>query len=284
MSMAIGTCIRRDTWREKLKQAIGAGFEAVELYCNDTLGTLDLAAVADEARDFIGDAGVRISAIGLYGNPLGSEEHRSELIRCIGQARMLGARVVSTFAGAVPGRSVPESIGDFQRVFGDLVSRAEDAGVRIGLENAPMHGHWYQPTCNIAFCPKAWELLFEAVPSPALGLTWEPAHQLQQLMDPAPQLRRWLPRVVHLHGKDASVDWEAIRRDGAWFGMHYCEHRFPGRGACDWTELLRILREGGYDGDLCVEGFHDPDYGADREFEGQREALAYLRACREQIQ
>lgn len=283
MSMAIGTCIRRDAWQEELRQAISAGFETVELYCSDTLGDLDLAAVAEEAKDIIGGSGVRVSAIGLYGNPLASEDSRAELIRCIEQARLLGAKVVSTFAGALPGKSVADTVGDFRRVFGDLARRAEDAGVRIGLENAHMYGHWYQPTCNIAFCPRAWELLFDAVPSPALGLTWEPSHQLEQLIDPLPQLRRWLPRIVHVHGKDASVDLDAIRRDGIWFGMHYCEHRFPGRGACDWTEILRILLEGGYGGDLCVEGFHDPDYRGSKEFVGQREALRYLRSCQARL-
>lgn len=283
MNMLIGTCIRRDAWKEELKQAIDAGFETVELYCNDTLGGLHIAAVAEEARDIIGDSGIRISAIGLYGNPLASEEKRTELIRCIEQAHLLGAKVVSTFAGALPGRSVRDAIDDFRRVFGDLARRAEDAGVRIGLENAHMYGHWYQPTCNIAFCPKAWEMIFEAVPSPALGLTWEPSHQLEQLIDPLPQLRRWLPRIVHMHGKDASLDWEAIRRDGAWFGMSYCKHRFPGRGECDWQEILRILVEGNYGGDLCVEGFHDSGYDEQHEFDGQREALRYLRACQTRL-
>lgn len=283
MSMAIGTCVRHDAWQAELRQAIHAGFETAELYCNATLGGLDFQSMAAEAREIIGDSGMRIAAIGLYGNPLASEETRAELTCCIEQAHLLGAGVVSTFAGALPGKSVGDTIGDFRRVFGDLSKRAEDAGVRLGLENAHMYGHWYQPTCNIAFCPRAWELIFDAVPSSALGLTWEPSHQLEQLIDPLAQLREWLPRIVHVHGKDACVDREAIRRYGAWFGMHYCDHRFPGRGECDWTDILRLLREGGYRGDLCVEGFHDSGYDERGEFEGQRKALRYLRACQKRL-
>lgn len=156
--------------------------------------------------------------------------------------------------------------------------------MRIGLENAHMYGHWYRATCNLAFCPRAWTLLFDAVPSPALGLTWEPSHQLEQLIAPLPQLRAWLPRVVHIHGKDAWLDRAAIRENGVWFGAHYCEHRLPGRGECDWTDILCILTEGGYPGDLCVEGFHNPGFAGDREAEGQRAALAYLRACQDKLQ
>ena len=279
MSISIGTCIRRDNWREELRQAAASGFETVELYCNVTLGGLNLTEAAAEIRD----AGLHLSAIGLYGNPLASEENRTELTHCIELARSCGAASVSTFAGALPGKSVGDTVRDFQKVFGELAKRAEDAGVRIGLENAHMYGHWYQPTWNIAFCPRAWELLFDAVPSPALGLTWEPSHQLEQLIDPIAQLKTWHTKVVHIHGKDASIDREALRRWGAWFGMSYCAHRFPGRGECDWTDILRILEGGGYQGSLCVEGFHDRDYDEGTEFDGQREALAYLRACQRRL-
>lgn len=27
------------------------------------------------------------------------------------------------------------------------------------LENAHMYGHWYGTTCNIGFCPRAWEMI-----------------------------------------------------------------------------------------------------------------------------
>ena len=40
------------------------------------------------------------------------------------------------------------------------------------------HGrHLAKNTCNIGFNPRAWDMMFDAVPSPALGLEWEPAHR-----------------------------------------------------------------------------------------------------------
>ena len=53
-------------------------------------------------------------------------------------------------------------------------------------------------------------MMFDAVPSPALGLEWEPAHQMCQLIDPVANLRQYVGRVYHLHGKDASIHWDAI--------------------------------------------------------------------------
>ena len=275
--MTIGTCIRLTHLTEDLQRAVDLGFDTVELYANDTLRGADLRALWPRMREIIGDAGITVSGIGLYGNPLVCEETRRDLRRCIEAAPALGCGFVGTFAGALPGRCVPEAIPAFRDCFSELTRVAEDCGVRIGLENAPMNGHWYSATCNLAFQPRAWELLFDAVPSDRLGLEWEPSHQVEQLIDPLPQLKAWLPRVFHLHGKDASIDWPRVRREGIWFGTHYCDHRFPGLGDTDWGALLRVLRDGGWQGDIAVEGFHDPLYRDDRETEGQALALRHLR-------
>lgn len=123
----------------------------------------------------------------------------------------------------------------------------------------------------------------EAVDSSSLGLTWEPAHQLEQFIDVYEQLRDWSAKIVHVHGKDGKIDTEHVKKYGAWFGQHYCDHRFPGLGDSDWTRIMRQLRDGGYKGDIVIEGFHDPVYRMEREMEGQLIALNYLRKCRENI-
>ena len=68
---------------------------------------------------------------------------------------------------------------------------------------------------------------------------------------------------------------------GAWFGESYCKHRFPGLGECDWSEIIHILSEYGYKRDIYIEGFHDPVYCGEREYEGQLAVLLYLKKCRE---
>ncbi len=151
--------------------------------------------------------------------------------------------------------------------------------MRIGIENAHMYGNWYNATCNIGFCPRAWEIMFNEVQSRCLGLEWEPSHQAEQLIDPLKQLGEWMPKIFHVHGKDAHVDYGHIKKYGAWFGESYCVHRFPGMGDTDWEKIINILEHEGYEGDITVEGYHDPVYCGDKEADGQRMALVYLREC-----
>lgn len=281
--MNIGTCIRGEELLTALPEVMAVGFESAEVYFPGGLRGADLPLLARKARDAIGDQPLTISSIGIYVNPLQSEEARREVEACIDAAPSFGAGVVSTFAGAIEGAPVFAAMPRFTEVFGSLVRRAEDRGVRIGLENAHMNGHWYRASCNIAFCPRAWEMIFDALPSTALGLTWEPSHQLEQFIDVYAQLQTWLERIVHIHGKDARVDRAAVARYGAWFGEHYCDHKFPGLGDTDWRRIIATLQGGHYPGDITIEGFHDPEFAGSREMEGQKLALDYLRRCRESI-
>ena len=277
--MKIGTCFRGNHIFEDLENAIKLGFDTVELYFNDTLGNVNLGELSEKMRDMTEASGVTVSGIGLYCNPLTNGKAREELRYCIENARLFGTDFIGTFAGAVSGKSVEDSMPEFKKVFSELVKIAEDSNVRIGIENAHMYGHWYSTTCNIGFCPRAWEMMFDTVNSDRLGLEWEPSHQLQQLIPPIEQLKSWLPKIFHVHGKDAKIDKRHIREYGIWFGESYCAHCFPGRGDTDWREIIDILRKGKYQGDITIEGYHDSAYCGDREQEGQRLALEYLRGC-----
>ena len=143
-----------------------------------------------------------------------------------------------------------------------------------------MHGDWRHATCNIGINPDAWELMFDAVPSDALGLEWEPAHQLIQLIDPIAQLRVWAKKIVHLHGKDTSVDWDAVSHHGIFAAKDFAPERTPGFGDTNWRDVFSILHENGYEGDVCIEGYHDPVYAGEWEMTSQMHALKYLKFCR----
>ena len=188
---------------------------------------------------------------------------------------------MSTFAGAYEGRPIDESFEKFGKVFRELARRAEDRGVRLAIENCPMGGTWQNATCNIGINPRAWEVMFNEVPSDALGLEWEPAHQLIQLIDPIAQLRKWVKKVYHVHGKDATVDRHAVAEYGVLCDTDwYAPERTPGFVDSDWRDIIYILHMGGYTGDICVEGYHDPIYKKDWEMTAQKHALAYLKWCR----
>ena len=143
-----------------------------------------------------------------------------------------------------------------------------------------MHGDWQRGDWNVAHDPAAWELLFDAVPMDNLGLEWEPCHQMICLIDPMPQIRTWGSRIFHVHGKDATVRWDVVRRFGVRGPEPFAFHRTPGFGDSDWTAILSDLRAVGFQGAVDIEGWHDPVYRDELEMTGQVRSLHYLKACR----
>mgnify|MGYP003759730673 CR=1 FL=1 len=276
----IGTCIPGTKVVEWLPHMIKEGFETVSINFHMSLEGVVLEELAKQVKDILGDSGVEVSCLGFYCNPLQYPDHKKTLEHCIDVANLFGASIVSTFAGALEGRPVEESIPVFREVFRDLEKRAADNNVKIGIENCPMGGNWHSATCNIGFNPKAWEMMFNEVPGNNIGLEWEPAHQLVQLIDPIPQLKQWVNKVVHIHGKDANVDMDAVRRFGVYGASRFAVERTPGFGDTDWRHIISILHYGGYQGDISIEGYHDPIYSGEWEMTSQIHALNYLKWCR----
>jgi sugar phosphate isomerase/epimerase len=275
----IGTLAGLDKGAAYLRQILPHGFESFELTAWAELPERPLEEIAEECLEACGDRAV-INAVGLYGNPLQNEttaQHWEVLIR---GAKLFGAKAVCGFAGALEDRPVDESMPKFKEVWSHLAKVAEDEGVKIAFENCDMGGTWERPSWNIAHSPTAWEMMFNEVPSEALGLEWEPCHQMVSLIDPLPQLRKWVGRVYHVHGKDATIAWDVLRTEGLRSGKPYVWHRTPGFGDTNWTDVITILRQGGFTGAIDIEGWHDPIYRDELEMTGQVHALNYLKACR----
>lgn len=276
----IGTCIPGSNVEEWLPHMVRAGFETISINFHMTLNGIDLVRLADTTKKILEGTNTKISCLGLYCNPIQYEAHKKELEQCIKYAPLFGANVVSTFAGAYEGKPVEDAISKFGEVFRDLAKQAADHNLKIGIENCLMGGTWDQCTCNIGFNPRAWEMMFEEVPDANVGLEWEPTHQMVQLIDPIPQLRKWAHKVVHMHGKDATVDWDAVRSYGIAGAAKFASHRTPGFGDTNWRDIFTILHTAGYEGDICVEGYHDLVYKDDWEMTSQLHALNYLKWCR----
>ena len=276
----IGTCIPGQQAEQWLPGMKDKGFECFAINFHMTYGGVDLKDLAPKELSMLEGTGTYVSTVGYYCNALQNESQLHDLEYTIDNAHLFGAKTVATFAGALEGQPVDAAIPRFKEVFSELAKRAEDRGVKLAIENCPMSGDWRHPTCNIGFNPDAWELMFDAVPSDALGLEWEPAHQLIQLIDPIPQLRVWAKKIVHLHGKDTSVDWDAVRRRGIYAAKDFAPERTPGFGDTNWRDVFSILHENGYEGDVCIEGYHDPVYSGQWEMTSQLHALKYLKFCR----
>jgi sugar phosphate isomerase/epimerase len=260
------------------------GFESIQPFFWQTLGNKDVPSLAGELKEAIGDADVKIGALGMFGNPLGEsgldDETRRGWETLIDNAHLFGTDVVAGFTGRLRGRPLPESLPRFKQVWGELARRAAGNGVKIAFENCAMDGNWASGDWNIAHNPDAWEMMFNELPDENLGLEWEPCHQLVYLIDPVPQIRKWAAKFFHVHGKDATVRWDVIREHGI-FGKHrYVQMRTPGFGDSDWTRIISELRLAGFKGSIDIEGWHDPVYRDALELTGQVRALDFLKQCR----
>ncbi len=267
-----------------IRQILPHGFESFQLSFWETALSVNLKDLAREIRSALEGSSAIISSLVIFGNPLETSAKDRETLaswrRLIDHAHLFGTDIVAGFTGRVRGKPIDASIPRFKTVFGGLARRAEDRGVRLCFENCHMGGSWSTGDWNIAHGPAAWELMFDAVPAKNIGLEWEPCHQMVSLIEPLPQLREWVGKVFHVHGKDANIHWDVVRRQGIHGPAHYVSHRTPGFGDTDWVQVISELRRGGYRGCIDIEGWHDAVYKGELEMTGQVHALNYLKRCR----
>ncbi len=284
-SIRIGTIVKGGANSANyIRQILPHGFESFQIMFWQTLGDTNLKKLAKEVKEALGDSGVIISSLGVFGNPLGEREidaqTRDGWKKAIDAAELFGCDMVCGFAGRVVDVPIDQSMKRYAQVFGPLAKRAADKGVRIAFENCDMGGDWQHGDWNIAHNPTAWEMMFNTLPAPNIGLEWEPCHQMVSLIDPMPQLRKWLPKIFHVHGKDATILWDVVREHGVHGPHTFAYHRTPGFGDSNWTDIISELRRGGYAGSIDIEGWHDPVYKNDLEMTGQVAGLNYLKQCR----
>jgi len=283
---------------EYIREIIDYGFESFSIIFWQSTEGVDWHRLAERLREIIEPHDAVISSLAVYGNPLEKGKSDLETLKgikeCIDNAHLFGTDIVGGFTGRIRNRPIDESMSAFKNIFGELARQAADNGVRIAFENCDMEGNWASGDWNIAHNPTAWEMMFNELPNENLGLEWEPCHQLVNLIDPMPQLREWTEKIFHVHGKDANVHWDIIRKYGIHSKMSqesilpggvkpvppFTCHRTPGFGDSDWTAIISELRRGGYRGSIDIEGWHDPVYKDELEMTGQVHALNYLIQCR----
>lgn len=220
-----------------------------------------------EIREDLQKRDIAISALGYYPNYMASDrEEAAEYKRYFRQVLRLADRMdvrsVCTFAGQTPGATVEECMDEFTSTFSSFCAEAEDLGIRIGIENCPMLNHKTRAGENIAFSPEIWEAMFEAVPSPSLGLEIDPSHLVFLGIDYLKAVRDFGERIVHFHAKDIDIDHHALGRFGFYgrafgklegFGNGWWRFRAPGWGVIDWKAVITALTDVGYEGNLDIE-------------------------------
>jgi sugar phosphate isomerase/epimerase len=280
LDIRIGTLVGIKNGPSHIPQIIDHGFESFQLTGGFGSNNPDFERIAGESLAALGGKAV-ISSIGYFGNPIHKPEDAKEFADYIDNAHRFNTDLVIGFAGAIPGQSIPDTVPAFVKTWSDLARRAQDKGVKIAFENCDMGCTWGNGgNYNVAHAPAFWDIMFNELPFDNVGLCWEPCHQLYSLVDPIPNLRKYVKKVFTVHGKDATVAWDVVKTYGIRGGQTYVWHRTPGFGDTNWTDVVSILRMNGYKGSIDIEGWHDPVYRGDLEMTGQVHALNYLKTCR----
>ena len=140
--------------------------------------------------------------------------------------------------------------------YGELAPVLEAHHATLVIEGWPGPG---------ALCctPESYRAFFEACPSPALGINYDPSHLIRMGINPLRFLDEFIGRVYHVHAKDTDLFDEARYEYGTEqtplfaekvrFGGPFWRYTVPGHGVMRWRQAFEKLAETGYQGCVCVE-------------------------------
>jgi len=247
------------------------GFGAVEVMCwpvgraerryagvthLDVSSFDDAKAAAVKAQ--VARYGVTVSSLGYYPNPLVADEKEAAVYidhikKVITASATLGLGVMTTFIGRDHTRNIEDNWALVEERWPSIITHAEQAGVRIGIENCPMlfsNDEWPGGK-NLAISPKLWRRLFERFGT-TLGLNYDPSHLVWQFMDPVRPIYDFPDRLYHVHAKDVRILKHKLQECGILdFGWNV--PKLPGLGDVDWQAFFAALTEVRYAGPVCIE-------------------------------
>lgn len=254
--------------------AAANGFESLEIACWPVVtgptrryaGTSHIdvknlsASQATELVSEIGSKGLGISGLGFYPNPLHPDPaHREQVIghleHVITAANAMGVPYVNTFMGGDAAKSQDENWDEALRVWPAIVAFANDAGVKITIENCPMifsrdewpGGH------NIAWSPMIWRRILEEWGG-TIGLNYDPSHLVWLMIDQSRFIKEFGPDILHVQAKDVTIDRDGLYERGTLSsGIGWQVPRLPGLGDVNWARFHADLYRAGYDGDIIIE-------------------------------
>lgn len=152
-----------------------------------------------------------------------------------------------------------ETFEIFAKVYPRVVAHAEKVGLQIAIEPWPGPSPHYP---NLGCTPESLRRIFAAVPSPNLGICYDPSHFARLQIDHVRVLGEFGDRIKHVHLKDTEILQEGLYESGILgqsytstygYGEGWWRYTIPGEGLVDWQLILRRLEEMGYDGVLSIE-------------------------------
>jgi len=275
--MKLGVCsaILPDlSLEEVLAFAAAEGLDCVEVMCWPKgkatrryagVTHIDVATIgkaeAKRIKQLVAAAGVEISGLGYYPNPLAPDKREAKVAidhikRVIRATERLGLKQMNTFIGRDPAKSVDANWKRFRQVWKPLVKFAGDHGVRIGIENCPMlfsDDEWPGGK-NLAHSPAVWRRMFKEIPARHFGLNYDPSHMVWQQMDYIRPLREFADRIFHVHAKDVRIDRRRLDDVGILATpVQFHTPKLPGLGEINWGRFFSVLTDIGYNGAVAIE-------------------------------
>src|SRR6056297_1081703 len=261
---------------EVLGIAVDIGYECLEVCCwppsaaerrYSGITHIDIEQMmssddgAERIREKFVAAGVEISGLGYYPNPLTPVADEAatavaHLRRVIEAAPALGVQRVNTFVGRDWQLSVEDNWPRFLDTWTPLIQWAAQHQVRVGIENCPMifTADEWPGGKNLASNPQFWRRMFAAIPDPHFGLNFDPSHLVWQHMDYVKPMREFADRISHVHAKDVRVDQHLLDEVGIMAHPNlYHSPKLPGLGDVNWSKFFSALTDTGYQGPVCVE-------------------------------
>lgn len=192
---------------------------------------------------------IRPSAL-ILSNDFGASDLKAELdwvvsaVRAAGQLGMKAIRIDPIRAGG--GDSIEKAAQQFGDCVKQVLDATKDLNVALGIEN---HGG----TGNRR---EFLDAVFSYVESPRLGLTLDTGNfywsglPLSKVYE---TIKHFAPKVKHTHIKSINypADQREVQRPTGWEYGKYCS---PLKlGDINFKLVIGMLKDAGYDGDLCIE-------------------------------
>lgn len=263
--------------RELAAAARAAGATGVELWHDRNTSALGV----DRTIAVLAEAGLAFSCvtsqIELY-VPAGVEEAQRALCETIELAARVGAPFANSYFGFAAVRDDAAAVAAYAAAVRPCVERAEALGVTLLLENE-FNAFGLDPSrSDLTREPERVLALFEAVDSPAFGMTFDPTNFTFAGVEDHQRAYEVLADVIrYVHVKNGhQIAPGAAPRPG-WSRYTDYDDEYTtaplDEGAVDWPALLARLRADGYDGWLCVE----PHGARDELLPHCEEAAAFVR-------
>lgn len=237
---------------QKLAFAASVGYQGVVVQMDRSFNPRLSDSEIDQILSVSRQTGTRIISIEamqfnhIARDPAERARAQAGFIRAIEFAHRLGCKFIGCFSGGMEGAST----GDQVKALADVVNEKyvpvlERLDMSMGWENYPC------PT-NFATVPGIWDQVFEQVPSPRLGLEFDPSHLVRQYIDPVEAAWNIRDRIRATHAKDTEITEPVLQKIGI-HGKGWWRYRIPGQGLINWPAFITVLLQIGFGGGMAVE-------------------------------